>query len=441
MFKSLKSRDFNKNSWMFIIAYGIIGMLNGALFDVLVTYLQIISPDTVKSLSLYVGLASLIGAFIMLFVFKLGYKNIMLASPIFIIFSLLLLNNSNNIYIIAPCTLVLITGVTIFDIILPPYLSLNTVLSSRTLFFNRAMYINLIGTVTGTFIGGPIIVWRFSRYLSISFGEAKLLTEQVSNFTNVQRQLYVNAHKYVLLGFVAILCLCLIPIFFIKDSKRSYYRENKKKEKKLIQWNFLFDKFVVMYVIYMILCKFAASLITPYTSLYLSQLGINRASVSVIITAQYFAAFLFMLISPHIVKRIGRVKTLGWMCLASIPFMIIIGSAPRLSVNLPLIIGASLFFRSGFINSTNSVVSSLPMDIVEPEYRPAYNSIIFVAQGLAQGVSGIFTKGVLFKNAEGYSQAYFIAGALFFVAHVLLLIWFTKPYNNLQMEEDKALVS
>jgi len=64
------------------------------------------------------------------------------------------------------------------------------------------------------------------------------------------------------------------------------------------------------------------------------------------------------------------------------------------------------------------------------DLRPAYNSVIFVVQGLMQILAGMFTKGFLFKTNAGYSIAYYITAVLYTIACVFLLVVFTKKYNR-----------
>jgi len=431
-------RDIH-NSWMFIILYCSIGVVSGILFDSLMTFLQATSPELAKSFASYLGLSTFAGALIMLLVPKLGYKRIMLCGAIVGVMSMIAVINVQKSFLVHISVFLLITSISLFDVVLPPYLSTYTTEQNRSVFFTRALFSNISGAIIGTFLGGPMIVWKLSMKLHISYQYTKEMTERVQEFSSIQYNYYVAAHREVLLFFVFILSLAIVPILFISEAQADY-RETiieKKIKNSRFQWNLHFNKYAAIFLAYMGICKIAASMIIPYVSIYLGILGIDRATTSMIITAQYFAIGSFMLITPYLVKRIGQVKTLGWLCLASIPFMFIIGNIGFLGSNVAWLVGCALFFRTGLINATNPIVTSLPMELVSKSLRPVYASSIFIVQGLSQTVTGLFTKQFLFTSNTGYSQAYIIAGFLFSIASILLLFIFTKDYNFPKNHEER----
>ena len=65
------------NSWMFVVTYIFMGIVSGALFDALVTFLQLASPETAKSFASFMGAATFLAAGMMFFAPKIGYKKIM----------------------------------------------------------------------------------------------------------------------------------------------------------------------------------------------------------------------------------------------------------------------------------------------------------------------------------------------------------------------------
>jgi len=424
------------NSWMFVVTYIFMGIVSGALFDALVTFLQLASPETAKSFASFMGAATFLAAGMMFFAPKIGYKKIMAVGPIASIIALLLINYSTSTVLLSVATLALNIGVTLFDVVLPPYLAAYTTPENRAKFFSTAIWTNVVGMVVGTYVGGPVIVMRFASRMGISYSSAKALTEKVDSFTAVQNAAYTSAHKDFLLMFVVISILALIPILMIKEVKADYRTVTTNKEKQKFDWSIFSNKYVVLFLVYTAFIRFGASLICPYFSVFLGKLGIDRATVSTLVTSQYAAMVIFMIISPYIVKKMGQVKTLGWLSLASIPFMLIIANGNLFGSAVAVAVGVALFLRSGFMNATNPVANSLPMEFVSKDLRPAYNSVIFVVQGLMQILAGMFTKGFLFKTNAGYSIAYYITAVLYTIACVFLLVVFTKKYNRSEHSDE-----
>lgn len=420
---------FNFNSWIFIISYAFMGLMSGVAFDVLVTFLQQVNISTASSFSSFMGMSNFVCAAILILAPKLGYKKLIITGPIMTILALLAISFVDISFIYPVSTLAILVGVTLFDVILPPYLTAYTTEKERTKVFSRALYINVIGMALATWYGGTITVSRFARRLNISKSQASLLTENIKGMNSNQLHQFIYAQRDVLLMFVIITLLSLIPLFFIKERKEDYYEETK--EKKSFDWAIFKNKYVVLWLVYFAMIRFGASLICPYFSVFLNnELGIARATTSQLVTCQYAAMVIFLLISPWVVKKVGNVMALGGLALLSIPFMLIIAKGRMFGSGMVLAVGAGLFFRSGFMNCANPLMNSLPMEFVPKNVRPAYNSLIFIAGGVTSIIAGLFTKYFLFKIPGGYSKAYYVTAIIYVIASVLLIAVYNKKYNR-----------
>lgn len=422
-------KRFHFNSWIFIISYAFMGIMAGVAFDVLVTFLQQVNISTASSFSSFMGMSNFVCAAILILAPKLGYKKIIITGPIMTIVALLAISFMDVSFIYPVATLAILVGVALFDVVLPPYLAAYTTEKERTKVFSRAMYINVIGMALATWFGGTVIVSRFASRLKISSSQASTLTENIKGMTSHQLHEFILSQRDVLLMFVVIATLSLIPLLFIKEKKEDYYEETK--EKKAFDWSIFKNKYVVLWLVYFALIRFGASLICPYFSVFLNnELGISRATTSHLVSYQYFAMVIFLLISPWVVKKLGNVIALGGLALLSIPFMLIIANGTVFGSGMVLAVGAALFFRSGFMNCANPIMNSLPMEFVSKNSRPAYNSLIFVAGGVTSIIAGQFTKLFLFKIPGGYSKAYYITAVIYVLSSVLLIVVYNKKYNR-----------
>lgn len=433
-------KRYSHNSLMFTISYIFMGIMSGICFDTLVTFLQEASPSTAAGFSSYMGYGTFAAAIIILLIPKIGYKKVIMIGPIASIAALFAVNFMKGSMIMNISTFALLAGVTLYDAILPPFLSSYSSPENRQKVFSRAIYTNVIGMVIASFTGGKLIVMRFAARLGMSYSKANALTANTKALTEAQKSLYIAAHKDVLLMFVVISVLALIPLLFLKEVPQDY--ADAKKEKSKFNWKIFANKYVFLFVLYNVLIRFGASLICPYFSVFLGKLGIERGTVSTLVTLQYIAMVIFMMASPWVVKKFGQVVALGGLCLASIPFMLIIANGRAFGSGIVFAVGAALFFRSGFMNAANPVMQSLPMEFVSKELRPAYNSVIFVAGALASIAAGWFTKNIMFDPkviTDGYTKAYYITAAIYTTAVIILLIVYTKKYNRSfeQHKEDK----
>lgn len=143
----------------------------------------------------------------------------------------------------------------------------------------------------------------------------------------------------------------------------------------------------------------------------------------------YLSIVVFMLFTPIVVKKFGQITTLGGVSLLSIPFMLLIANGDKFGKYTVIVVGISLFIRSGLMNLSSPIDSSLSMDLVQDKHRPAYASFLNIVSGLASIASGMFTGKVLFLTQEGYRKSYYIAAIIYAIACILILVGLWK-YNK-----------
>lgn len=419
------------NSWMFIWSYIVMGVLGGVALDTMVTFLDCsaATKEIAASMSILMGIGFYGGAIMLLTIPFLGYKKVLLFSPFAFIIGMWLITQSQTYAIIYFAAAIVMIGVCMFDAILSPFLTCYTTEENRERIFSTTLWTNIAGMIFGTWSGGFLITYKFAKRLNISFANAKELTEKIKSFSPLQLDAYIAAHKDALLIYAAVGILCLIPILLMKELPEDYRKTNTttKKEKN---WGAFFNKYIIMFVVFAFLIRLGASLITPYFSVFLSRMGIDRATTSALISYQYLAMVVFIMISPWIVKCIGRVMALGGLALVSIPFMLVIANGAAFGSHMVLAVGIGLFLRSGFMNAAQPVQQALPMEFVTKEARPVYNSIIFIMQGLAQVIAGFLGKKFIFSQPNGYGKAYYITAVIYIIASILLIVVYAKKYNR-----------
>lgn len=422
----------HKNCISYIFIYAIIGVMSGLIFDALVTYLLAVSPDTVKSMASYMGLATFSASFISLLAPKVGFKKIITIAAAVTAASLLLIFYTKNQWLISAGILLVITSTTIYDVMLSPFIAANTTSNNRADYFTKAFFASVFGMIVGTSIGGPLIVWIFASNLNLPYHEAMMLTKSLNNLNIEQYTNYINSHRTILVLFAAISLLIIIPGLRIKELPEDYSAEASSIPEGRKNYFVLVNKYIMLFMFYIILSRFSGSLIVPQLSIYLTNIGINRVTVSILGTLQYISILVFMVFSTKIVQKIGQVYTIAALYLASVPFMIVLANGYSYGSNVELIVGAALFFRAGLVNAATPLINTLTMELVAKNYRSLYSSVIFVMQSLSQILAGLFAKFYLLKQNSGYADAYYYAAALYIFANIALVTFFTKKYNHSQ---------
>lgn len=434
MVADLEQRRNKINAYLFIVLYAIMGIISGAAFDTMVTYLDIFESTrrVAESMGIIQGIGFVGGASMVLLVPKIGYKKTLFLGTIVLVLGLYLVMHVSYFFIVFTCVSVVLIGISLFDAILPPFLSCYINAEGRPKIFSTALWTNILGMVIGTFMGGKFIIYYFSHKLKISYDAALQLSTNVKGFDAAKLHAYALAHQDVLMIYVIITAVGILPILFLRENKSDYQDVEKKEEK--MDYKALVNKYTIMFLLVVFLIRAGACLITPYFPIFLSHMGIDRGTTSALISYQYLANVIFIACSPFIIKRLGRVVTFAGLSLVSIPFMMVIANGAYFGAHKVLAVGLGLFCRSGFMNAGQPVQQSLPMEFVPKFARPAYNSLLFIVQGSAQFIAGTLAIYFLFSHEGGYTLAYYVTAIIYFLASILLLIVFTKKYNKARHE-------
>lgn len=191
-----------------------------------------------------------------------------------------------------------------------------------------------------------------------------------------------------------------------------------------------------IYILYWALISFAMGLFTAYYTVFLNRnLHIDKVTSSLMISISYIAIVIFMLFTPFAVKKLGRVGTIGFTVLTSVPFMIIIGMGGRFGHLTIPVVGVALFIRAGLANLSGPAESSVSMSIVSKNLRPVYTALINFLAGIISIVSGFFTGNWLFIKQSGYEYAYYIAAIIYTIAGIVIMVGLRK-YNRRNDEDD-----
>lgn len=431
-----------KNRWnliMFIISYTINNIISGIVYDVYINYLQDTSENLAKSFWSYYGYSAFVGAFLLLFISKIGYKKIVIFCSLSCSITLILASYFKENYIFYISTLFILTGIQLHFSVLSPYIATYADFKEKIKWFSRAFYIGYVGFFLSTYLGGYFVVKLFAKYIGKNFDEAKTITATVLEMNDVTKGIYVDSMGKVLMISGIISLFALIPAFLIKEEKEDYIYQKKEKHKlaeiksdlkKLLRKN------TVIYLIYWGLTNFGMGLFTSYFTVFLNRvLYIDKATSSLLVSISYGAMVIFMLFTDRCVKRFGQVVTLVGTSLMAIPFMLLIAQGDRFGSSMVWVVGVSLFMRAGLMNLSSPIDSSFSMEIVDPELRPIYASIINFIAGIASIASGYYTGKYLFLTLEGYRQAYYIGAGIYGVASLIFILNFMK-YNRVSSEEE-----
>ncbi|MEG2917595.1 MAG: MFS transporter [Clostridium sp.] len=431
-------KKINRNTWnisMFIISFVVSNLVSGIIYDTYINYLQEVSLPVATSFWAFYGYATFISAFVLIFIPKIGYKKMLLFSSVACSAAMMSVTTLNSPTIFYITTLLALVGIQLHYVILSPYIAAYTNSDNKISWYTRTYYMGYIGYFLTTFLGGAITVKMFSLRSGETYASAKVLTEYVADMAPAMKNAYLQGNKDVLLITAVISILAILPVLLIRESKSDYcFVENESKKPIMEKTKDIFKAVLsrdsMIYMAYWAMISFGMGLFISYFTVFLNRnLHIDRVTSSQLVSLSYLAIAVFMLFTPIVVKKFGQIVTLGGVSLISIPFMLLIANGDKFGSYTVPVVGVALFIRSGLMNLSSPVDSSLSMELVKAEHRPAYASALNFVAGLASIASGLFTGRILFLTQEGYRTAYYIAAAIYIIACSLLLLGLWK-YNR-----------
>lgn len=157
---------------------------------------------------------------------------------------------------------------------------------------------------------------------------------------------------------------------------------------------------VIRLLIPPLLISCGAALLIPYLNLFLAgRHAAGTAGIGLILAAADVAAGLAMLAAPLLSSRVGKVRSIVWSQLASIPFLLLAGFTPVL-----MLAGGALVVRNALFNMGVPLYDAFAMERSPPAARPvviglvngAYAAGYFVAPLISTSIQQRYGFGPLF---------------------------------------------
>ena len=166
-----------------------------------------------------------------------------------------------------------------------------------------------------------------------------------------------------------------------------------------------------------------AGLVIPFLNVYFVKVvGLSEAHFGLLAGAGLLTRLALTSFGPALGGRIGALRAIGFTQLSSIPLLLTMAFLPT-----PIVASAAYLGRGALMNMAQPLRSAFYMDAVQPESRPAVNSLMLVSWNIAWA-GGSAAGGALL--GAGMSQIQFgLTAALYALASMLLLLAFNRQRN------------
>jgi len=224
--------------------------------------------------------------------------------------------------------------------------------------------------------------------------------------------------------------LSLVPAFMFREKKEildTLERANKSSGplfsfKNVESWSFV-KRIVPLYA----LVWLGVGMVHPlHTVFFVNKLGAAPMTASLILAIGGISMSFGSFMIPLVAERIGRIRTIGYTLLLSIPFTFAIGVAPTL-----ITAGIFFLFHELTIHVSEPIIRTFYTESVQTKERGTVAGMMSAAHALAQGF-GTFVAGRM-MDSNFYTQTYLIMAVVFAFAALLFL-------NAFRPKESEAAV-
>ena len=330
---------------------------------------------------------------------KLGRKRVMIFGVV--LTGLILFLRS----IVEAQTLLLLTGFAtgIFTAFLQvssiPWLAENSKPKQRVHLFSLHSAIMTAANVIGSLLGGTL---------------TDFFTLFTTELSSIRITLIIGSIFYILAFF---------PILKMVEKKKQKTNETEKTPfREFLKINKSGFKIIILFAVAQLLIGFGSGLVIPYLNLYFAdRFAASNSIIGLIISLGQAATAVAMFIGPYVVKKVGEVRAVVYLQLASLPFLLLTAYTENL-----LLASIGFLFRQALMNAGNPIQASLMMSKVDDSVKGLANSINQMVFQLGWALMGPVSTSIVMLNGAywGYAHVFTITAGLYLVGSLYFLIVF-----------------
>jgi MFS family permease len=293
-----------------------------------------------------------------------------------------------------------------------PFMMENSAPEERNALFSANFGLQTLVGFIGTLVGG---------YLPTVFG--RLLGQGVESPAAYAATLGIS---------VVLSALSLVPVFMIEERPRA---AGSRQVRSLWPWRSITDRgLVVRIFVPNIIISMGAAILIPYMNLFFKEsFHIPDAVLGRLFAVSAIVTGLATLASPMLADRWGRIRSLVFTQLTSIPFLLTIGFVP----NLPLA-AMAFWVRAALMNMGNPLYSAFAMEQVTERERATVSGLMGMSWNIGWTI-GPFVSGFMQANpAIGFKPIFIITCSLYVVASILERAFFQKMDDEQRAAAERA---
>ncbi len=339
--------------------------------------------------------ASTIGTLIMaipasIVIKRISIKKILLFStPVSLVCYLIQVSTLNYLTIIWSS---LVSGIAsvFFQVTAAPFFMRNSTPKERPYLFSLNFAFALVAGVIGSILGGvlPGIIERFGLSADITY-------------------------RYTLYIFGGLVMVSFIPYLLI-DEKIEIHTEPVEKGFKFKTRTSIIVKLFLPNLV----TGLGAGLSIPFMNLYFKDwLQVPTNLMGIYFSISQFLMITGLLIAPLFAEKIGKIRTVFFSQIFSIPFLIFMGITRNISLAV-----ISYWLRAALMNMAQPLFTNYAMERVHKDEQPLTNALLIIAWTAGRGLSASI--GGLLIEHFSYTLPFFTTSFLYLISSILLYTFF-----------------
>lgn len=230
--------------------------------------------------------------------------------------------------------------------------------------------------------------------------------------------------KYSIFLSIFFSLLSMIFIYRLDDLK---FENCSNLKSTLISYKSLFKKSILLLMFYNSIIGFGAGMVVPFFSIYLKYaVYLSDALVGKILSFSQLGCVLGGFFMPILTKKLGKVNSVVFCQILSIPFLISIA----FTNGWIFLIYTSFFARSALMNMSTPIIQNLSMDMVNIENASNLSSLLALSSNFSRAF-GIFLGGYL-MDFFNYNTPYYFTVVLYLFGTLLFKYLYSNPKNTIQ---------
>ena len=324
---------------------------------------------------------------------RIGYRTALIGAAALMTFSLAGLSLSSAALALLGFAILRGVSQTMLQVSNAPFMAENSGPSERTHLFSVQFATRTLSSFFGFLVAG-VMPSIFARFLSVGVADPL-------------------AYRASLLASAGLFLLSILPLL-----RMPKFRQEVPEKRPTLREMFSPPGPLVRLFAPQAIIGLGAGMVVPFLNVYLrTAYDLSDGFVGVLFAFQSLAMAVAILIGPLVAERLSRIRTVIWMQLLSIPFLITLGYIPIL-----WLAAVALLARAGLMNMANPLYTAFAMESVSADKRSTASALMEISWQGTRGISAMISGQI--QATAGFSALFPITIACYLTASGMIWRFF-----------------